>query len=261
MRTDLQHRRRPGRAPGRCCVGALLCGLSLFAAPADLSAQEVFSWFNRGLLPVEFHEGDWVRYEATSIDEYGPVTDTLSVSVVSVADDSVWLRMESARERDFVSVDPARLSPGRSILDALTRVVRQTDEGWVEEDLERLRESALAQRHFSDPFHEPVLLRQALADTVCSGVSLQREAVALTETRREGAGGIVIVTQLEARAEISAAIPLTGLLRSRTNSVVSTESATAGSGRRRPPFSRRPGCAASVSAAMRRPASPKQSNP
>ena len=71
---------RPGPSPGRSCIALLLLLATLFASPSG--AQEVFSWFNRGLLPVAFDQGDWVRYAVEEIDEYGTVRDTLTVTVV-----------------------------------------------------------------------------------------------------------------------------------------------------------------------------------
>ena len=67
--------------------------IALLAAPA--TSQEVFSWFNRGLLPVGFERGDWVRYAVEEIDENGLATDTLTVTVIDVDTARVWLRLES----------------------------------------------------------------------------------------------------------------------------------------------------------------------
>ena len=126
--------------------------------------------------------------------------------------------------------------PGAALLDAILRVVHDTEDGLVEEDVEELRASALVRRHFSDPFEEPEVRRFALADTLVGEEELAREGVELTEVRREAAGAFVVVTRLHARAELSAEIPLLGLLRSWTRSEVTTESASGERARRRPPL-------------------------
>jgi hypothetical protein len=123
------------------------------------------------------------------------------------------------------------------LLSAILRVVRTTDTGLVDEDLDEMRESALVRRHFSDPFQQPEIHRVALPDTLVNGALLQRERVHLTEVRRETAGVFTIVTTLRAHAELSRDVPLLGLLRSWTLSEVATESARdEGGGRRRPPL-------------------------
>jgi hypothetical protein len=197
----------------------------------------VFSWFNRGLLPVAFDQGDWVRYAVEEIDEYGTVRDTLTVTVVDADSSEVWLLVESPSTRDFVALDPGRLHPGESLLPAIRRVVHDQPEGLVEEDVRELRESALVQRHFTDPFENPEVSRRAIADTLIAGTSLQREAVELVEERRQEMGAHVLVTRLRARARLSAGVPLIGLLESWTLSEVTTEAASGGErDRRRPPL-------------------------
>ncbi len=250
-RTELRRSRwsrRPGSFPGRSCAVALV--VALLIAPAGAAAQEIFSWLNRGLAPVEFVAGDWVRYQASVTDENGQVTDTLTVRVLHVFDhvfdhvvdqgieqgigQEVWLGLETSSGLDYIALDPEQLDPGRQILDALLRVVRMTDAGLVEEDVEALKRSALVQRHFTDPFVAPNVERHALPDSVVGGEAIGREAVLLDETLSESAGVFVIRTRLRARAEMSPAIPLLGLLRSQTNSVVTTEAADGGRDRRRP---------------------------
>ncbi|RKZ17087.1 hypothetical protein DRQ53_04460 [bacterium] len=214
------------------CIVALVAALLI--VPAGAGAQEVFSWLNRGLAPVEFVPGDWVRYQASVVDEYGQVTDTLTVTVLRAVDREVWLGMETSSGLDYIALDPDQLEPGRQILDALLRVVRSTEAGLVEEDVEALKRSALVQRHFTDPFVAPNVERHALPDSVVQGEAIVREAVLLDETLSEPAGVFVIRTRLRARAEMSPAIPLLGLLRSQTNSVVTTEAASGGRDRSRP---------------------------
>jgi hypothetical protein len=225
---------RPGLVPGRSTIVFFLLCVLLGAAPAE--GQEVFSWFNRGLLPVDFTHGDWVTYAVEEIDEYGAVRDTLTVAVVHVDSAEVWLRLDSPTTTDFIALDPARVEPGAELLDAIIRVVHDTEEGLVEEDLEEMRGSALVQRHFSDPFRDPRVKRDALADTLFSGTTLSRERVELEELRREEVGAYVVVTDLFARAELSPHVPLLGLLSSWTLSEVTTEAADGARSRRRPPL-------------------------
>lgn len=215
---------------------AVACGLALLFAGTPAAAQEVFAWFNRDLLPVHFQAGDWVRYAVEEVDELGPVTDTLTVTVIEADTARVWLELRSGSGLDYLALDPGRLEPGRNVLDALIRVVRTTDAGLVDEDVAELRESALVQRHFADPFREPRILRRDLPDTLVAGTTLPREEVRLEEVRREAAGPFVVVTSLSARAELSADLPLVGILDSRTLTTVTTEAKEGGRGARRPPL-------------------------
>ena len=203
--------------------------------PVSASAQEVFAWFNRGLLPITFERGDWVRYAVEEIDENGIATDTLTVTVIEADSARVWLCLESLSGVDYLALDPDRVRPGQFVLDALQRVVHSTGAGLVEEDVDELRASALAQRHFSDPCENPGVIRRALPDSLVGGVELARERVDLHEVRRQLAGAFNVVTRLDAEAELAAAIPLLGLLRSRTMTRVTTESASAEGPRRRWP--------------------------
>jgi hypothetical protein len=205
--------------------------VTLLAAPA--SSQEVFSWFNRGLLPIGFERGDWVRYAVEEIDENGPATDTLTVTVIEADSARVWLRLESVSGIDYLALDPGHLHPGQNVLDALRRVVHSTEAGLVEEDVDELRASALVQRHFSDPFQDPELVRRALPDSTVNGVELVRERVVLHEDRRQPAGQFTVVTTLDAVAELSETIPILGLLRSRTRTRILTESVSDEAPRRR----------------------------
>lgn len=225
---------RPGYVPGRSSIAFLAVVLLLFAVPA--SAQEVFSWFNRGLLPVDFTPGAWVTYAVEEVDEYGAVRDTLKVTVIEADTSTVWLQFKTPRTTDYIALDPTRVAPGAALLDAIIRVVHDTEEGLVEEDLDEMRESALVERHFSDPFRDPQVRRVALADTLVDGTSLSRESVELSETRRESIGAYVVVTDLFARARLSPEVPLLGLLSSWTLSEVTTEAAEGGRSRRRPPL-------------------------
>jgi len=112
-------------------------------------------------------------------------------------------------------------------------VVHSTEAGLVEENLDELRASALVQRHFSDPFQDPELLRRVLPDSTVNGVGLARERVDLHEVRRQPIGQFVIVTTLNAEAELSDTIPILGLLRSRTMTRILTESSSDEAPRRR----------------------------
>jgi hypothetical protein len=239
-RTD-SHRRcrrtlRPGTFPG--CTRIVAISILAIFLSVPVSAQEVFSWFNRGLLPITFERGDWVRYAVEAIDENGVATDTLTVTVIEVDSARVWLRLQSLSALDFLALDPDRLRPGQNVLDALRRVIHSTAAGLVEEDVDELRASSLVQRHFSDPFESPEIRRRALPDSAVGGVELVRERVDLHEVRRQLAGQFNVVTSLDAEAELAGAIPLLGLLRSRTVIQVTTESASAEAtrSRRRPPL-------------------------
>jgi hypothetical protein len=215
----------------------LLVLLPMIVLAGPVHAQEIFSWFNRGLLPVSFERGDWVRYAIEEVDEYGSVRDTVTVTVLESDSSQVWLGLVTPNGADFVALDPRSLVPGADLLSSILRVVRTTEAGLAEEDVDELRESALVQRHFSDPFQAPEVRRLALPDTMIGDTGLTRERVDLAETRREAAGPWVVVTTLSAVAELSPGVPLIGLLRSRTLSEVTTESASGeGRSRRRPPL-------------------------
>ena len=224
---------RPGNFPGCTWIVVVVVLTILVSVPA--SAQEVFSWFNRGLLPIVFQRGDWVRYAVEEIDENGVATDTLTVTVIEVDSTRVWLRLETVSGIDHLVLDPDRLRPGQNVLDALRRVIHSTAAGLVEEDVDELRASALVQRHFSDPFEDPEVLRRALPDSTVGGVELARERIDLHEVRRQLAGQFHVVTRLDAEAELAEAIPLLGILRARTLIQVTTESASADTPRRRRP--------------------------
>jgi hypothetical protein len=236
-RTDDHRRGRrtlsPGIFPGLTRFAAFVVLATCLSLPAP--AQEVFSWFNRGLLPITIERGDWVRYAVEAVDENGVATDTLTVTVIEADSVQLWLSLESLAGVDYLALDRDRLRPGQNILDALQRVIHSTATGLVEEDIDELRASSLVQRHFSDPFENPEMLRRTLPDTAVGGVELARERVDLHEIRRQLAGQFEVVTRLDAEAELAGTIPLLGLLRSRTLIQVTTESASAGATRRRRP--------------------------
>jgi hypothetical protein len=231
LRTERRSlRRHPGRDLGcRVFLFLLLC---VGAASAD--AQELFSWYDRGLLSVRFEPGDWIRFASEQLDEGGLSTDTLTVQVAQVDTARVWLIVDSGSGRDYVELDPVRIRNGEA-LDALSRIVSETDEGLVETDVAELRASALARRHFADPFVAPEVESASLPDTTIAEREISRRRVELIEERRETAGQFTVVTRLSATAELSEDLPVLGVIHSRTVSEVTTESPEGSPRRRRPP--------------------------
>lgn len=207
---------------------ALLIATCLVPPPAW--GQELLSWWKRDLLPLELEPGSWVVYASEELSEGQTYVDTLRVEVLAA--DSLgrrWIELEDAgsRERDLLLVDPTLLSPDRSLLDALVRHLRWLPgDELIEEDVEEHRRSRLVARHFQDPFRDPEIDRTAMADTSIQGRTWGREKVVLREVREEPrpVGGGALVTRLRSEAELSAAVPVFGVLRGRSVTEVLTRS-------------------------------------
>jgi hypothetical protein len=204
-------------------------------------AQDLLSWWNRDLLPIELTEGDWVELEFTDISEEGAFTDSMRVEVLlAPVGGPAWLLVEGATrgESDFLLIDFPLLRSGASPMDALLRLVReQVDGTLVEEDLSDHRDSRLTRRHLEDPFQNPEITRRAAPDTTFAGHPLAREHVLLRELRVEerpmGPVTTVIRTELVAHAVLSPDIPVLGLLSATTRTVVTTEQRREGKRRER----------------------------
>lgn len=204
-------------------------------------AQDLLSWWNRDLLPIELIEGDWIELEFTDISEEGAFTDSMRVEVLRApADGPAWVLVEGATrgESDFFLIDFPLLRSGASPMDALLRLVReQVDGTFVEEDLSEHRDSRLMRRHLEDPFEDPEITRRAAPDTTVAGQSLAQEHVLLRELRVEerpmGPLTTVIRTELAAHAVVSPDIPVLGLLSATTRTLVTTQQRRAGKPRER----------------------------
>ena len=243
-RGDASHRfHRPElNGCGRWRRWLALLSLTLLVAQVPAAqAQDLLSWWNRDLLPIDLVAGDWIELEFTDISEEGAFTDSMRVEVLlAPADAPAWVLVEGATrgESDFFLIDFPLLRSGASPMDALLRLVRQQVDGTlVEEDLADHRDSRLVRRHLEDPFENPEITRRAAPDTTFAGQSLPREHVLLHELRVEerpmGPVTTVIRTELAAHAVVSPGIPVLGLLSATTRTVVTTEQRRAGKSRER----------------------------
>jgi hypothetical protein len=230
---------RPEPRSGRSRVDGVVLGTILAVAsvclpPSTAEAFELLAWWKRGLLELRLEPGDWARYAITETGEEGTVQDTLQVTVLAAGDDARrWLKVEGDQDAgmDFLLVDPVRLQTSGHPLDAVLRVVRLESDGtWHEEDLAEHRENRIVQRHLEDPFHDPHVQRTALADTLVEGRRITRERVLLTEVRREerkaGRNVLVLETDLRSSAQLSADVPVAGLLEARTVTLFRTRTQT-----------------------------------
>jgi hypothetical protein len=217
-----------------CC-----CAL---AAPAA-RAQEVFSWWRRGLLPLVLEPGSWVLMERVELAEGRTTRDSIQCAVLAAEGDGTrWVQLHVAGEPAgwVLRVDPARLSAERDLLDGVVELYRLGEQGEVApQDLSELRENRLVRRHFEDLFEHPRVERNALPDTEMAGETLGRERVALTETREQrvpmGRRTLVHRTTASSVAQISPAVPIFHLLQSTTTTRVETESDPPDPRRRAPP--------------------------
>ena len=212
-------------------MSLLLLATSWFALrPAPARAQELLSWWNRGLLPVELTAGSWAVFASEELAEGQVYVDTLSVHVYEADSDSLaWVEVADAgtAERDLLLIDVRELGADGPLLDALIRHLRWLPGGEViEEDVEEHRRSRLVQRHFQDPFESPQITRQALPDTLVGARSIARERVVLEELREESTpvDGLTQITRLVSVAELSPDLPIFGVLRAQSVTEVATRS-------------------------------------
>ncbi len=204
-------------------------------SPRPAQSQELLSWWKRDLIEVDLRPGTWVTYSSTEFSEGEIYADTLTVRVVATVEDSLrWVEIDDHRrfEREFLLIDPTRLRPDRSLLDALDRHLRLLPSGEVvEERVEELRSSRLVQRHFQDLFTDPVVTRESRPDTLlamAADSSCAREHIRLAERREEPApvGASIMVTQIQSDAILSPCIPIFSVLRARTVTELSTRAST-----------------------------------
>lgn len=213
------------------------------APPAQ--GQELFSWWRRGLLPLELAPGSWVEVERSEAAEGQVVVDTVRVEVLGGAPEGRrWVQLDTAGDRWLLLLDLGRvraLERGGSLLDALERLLQAGPGGTLrEEDLAELRSRRLVRRHFEDLFEDPRLETSALPDTQAFGRTLPRQRALLVEEREQrtpmGPRTLVQRTRIRSTAVLSAAMPITGVLRSATTVVVESEWEGGKSGARRPPL-------------------------
>ncbi len=223
---------------------ALLVGL-LMAGATSSQAQgtELFTWWQRQLLPLDFEAGSWIELERFEAAEGQSWLDTLRVDVLAAdADGTVWVQAgQSSTSKGFVvHLDPANLAPDRPVLGAILAFF-STDDGrtFSPESLDSAHRSRFARRHLEDPFREPLIERAALADSSMGSQTISREAVHLSETQETrapmGQRELIHATVLDARAVISPAVPILGLLEVVTTAETSSRWEGSGSGRTRPP--------------------------
>jgi hypothetical protein len=225
-----------------------VCGLALaagFAAvlPGPAHAQELFSWWRRGLLPLELTPGAWVRLERLEAAEGRVETDTLDCAVRAAQPDGtrwVELRVRSETESWIFQLDPSRLRADVDLLDAVLELYRLPGDGSAQaQDLAQLRNNRLVRRHFQDIFTSPQLTRSTLPDTTWSGGRLAREEVVLSETREQrvpmGRRTLIHRTVARSQAQISAQVPVFHLLGATTTTRVETAVDPPEPNRRAPP--------------------------
>lgn len=218
--------------------------ITLCAATAGPAcAQEVFSWWRRGLLPLALEPGTWVQLERVEAAEGRTTTDTIRCAVVAAEEDgSRWVQLQVVAEPAgwVLRVDPQRLHAEQDLLDAVLELYRVEGTGSVApQDLSQLRDNRLVRRHFEDLFEHPEVMRRALPDTSIEGAAVAREGIVLSETREQrvpmGRRTLIHRTVARSVAQISPAVPLFHLLESITTTRVETESLPPDRHRRPPP--------------------------
>ena len=213
------------------------------ASASPARAQEVFSWWRRGLLPLALEPGTWVQLERVEAAEGRTTTDTIRCAVIAAEGDGTrWVQLQVVAEPAgwVLRVDPQRLRAEQDLLDAVLELYRVEGNGDVApQDLSQLRENRLVRRHFEDLFEHPEVSRRALPDTSIAGVAVAREGIVLSETREQrvpmGRRTLIHRTVARSVAQISPAVPLFHLLDSITTTRVETESLPPDPRRRPPP--------------------------
>ncbi len=213
--------------------------LVLLLWPAGSSAQEVFSWWRRGLIDLDLRAGSWVEVVDEEMAEGELSTQRIRVTVLAdAAEGGHWIELWYPEQGEgyVLRVGDEEELRTAEILDGLQEIYHLLPAGAVKkEDVGKVREQRLLRRQFEDPFLAPAVTRRAMSDTVMAGQRLSREEVRLSETRRDtvdmGRRRLVYRNEIESVAEISPQIPVFGLLRARTTTVLSAE----GEGRDTPP--------------------------
>jgi hypothetical protein len=207
--------------------------------PDSCSGQELFSWWRREMIEIDLVPGAWAEFEITELAEGERSFERLRCEVLDGGEsEGNWIALSwPGQEEWFVLelTDPDSLRGGE-ILDGLLDLYRMLPGGAAaREDVAEVQNDRLLRRHFQDLFDDPRVESAALPDTILDGRSLPREWLRLTERREDrvkmGRGDVVYVQEVESLAETSTAVPLFGLLRSRTHIVLSSE----GGGRDAPP--------------------------
>ena len=202
-------------------------------------AQEIFSWWRRDLLELDLTPGDWAEFEITELSEGQRTVERIRFEVLDGHDaDANWIALSWPGQPEWFVLKLTEEDSLKQleILDGLLELYRMLPaEAAIREDVARVRDDRLLRRHFQDLFEDPIVERSALPDTTIAGSVLPRESLVLRERREDrvkmGRAEVVYVQEVESRAQLSSAVPLFGLLRSETRTVLSSE----GEGRDAPP--------------------------
>lgn len=196
-----------------------------FSAAGD----ELFSWWERGLLDLSLEPGAWVVVEGREDDGHRAEVDTLRCDVLAAENGLRWLRMESSRSDDawILSVEYESLRKLRPLVDSLRDLYRvQTGGALTREELSELKESQMFRRRLQDPFEDPEITRESLPDTLVHGQALARDRVVMSERREKriplGKNELEYSIELHSVAQMSAAIPIFGVLHSETETTERT---------------------------------------
>jgi len=216
----------------------LCCVLSL-TLPSASNGQEVFSWWRRELLELDLKPGGWVEFEITELSEGQQTVERIRCQVLDgPGADGHWIALSWPGQPEWFVLrlaDEERMRQGE-VLDALLELYRMLPADAVaREDVAEVREDRLLRRHFQDLFEDPSVERRALPDSVLGELVLSREELILRERREDrvkmGRREVLYIQEVESHAEISAMVPLFGLLKSNTRTVLRSE----GEGRDAPP--------------------------
>lgn len=217
----------------------LLLALFVLVGPVSSRAQEVFSWWHRGLLEFDLSVGSWAEFSRTETSEGQQTKETLRCEVLArTGQGEHWIKLRFLDEEEsyVLLVAPVDSLRQGNLLQGLHRVFKLLPAGAVEEeDLERVRNNRLLSRHFKDLFENPSVERVDLPDTTIGEQTIPRERVRLDEVRevkvKMGRSDMIYRNEAVAVAQISPAVPIFGLLRSKVN----TSLAPANAQRNSPP--------------------------
>jgi hypothetical protein len=206
----------------------LLVAFCILACPVSTQAQEVFSWWHRGLLEFDLTPGSWAEFSRTETSEGQQTKEKLRCEVLARTDEGDhWIKLRFLNEEEsyVLLVAPLDSLRQKDLLQGLRRVFKLLPAGAVEEeDLERVRNNRLLSRHFKDLFEDPTVEREALPDTTIEQQKIPRERVRLREVRevkvKMGRSDMVYRNEAVAVAQISPAVPIFGLLRSKVNTAL-----------------------------------------
>ncbi len=216
----------------------LLASAVLF--PAGARAQEIFSWWRRGLIDLDLRPGGWVEFVDSELAEGELSTERIRVTVLADAPGGGhWIQLlypEDEGESFVLRIAGLDSLRRGEILDGLREIYHLLPGGAVEkQDVEKVKKQRLLRRQFQDPFLAPAVQRRDLPDTLVAGVILSREEVRLSETRSDtvnmGQRRLIYRNRVEAVAQLSPKVPIFGLLIARSTTTLSAE----GDGRDTPP--------------------------